>query len=388
MKLAERVGQIKFSSIIKIADRVREMEAAGKKIIRLETGEPHFATPSVAKNAVLKALKDNLTHYSHSRGVYELRKMLCDRHNYEFKTNLDANKNILITPGGKQAIFYAMLSVVGGGDEVIISTPGWVSYEEMVRLAGGVPVFAVADRNQDFENSFNIIKEKITSRTKAIILNSPNNPTGKIIKEETLRKINNLCLEKNILLISDEIYNQIIFEGHIHRSVLSINPELKNCILINGFSKTYAMTGWRLGYALAEAYIIEAMLKLQQNSVTCPTTFIQYGAMAILQGGDNFVKKSLKVYRDNRDTLMRELKKTDKFRMIEPEGGLYAFIDVSKINKDSHAFCLDLLEKGGISAIPGEAFGRGGEGCVRICLATEKKNIMEFIKRLKKIYAI
>ncbi len=386
MMLAKRMEQIKESPIVKIADRVREMEAGGEKIIRLETGEPHFATPAVAKVAVQKALEDNLTHYSHSRGLYELRKMICDKYNREFGAVLEANKNILITPGAKQAIFYAILSVVEKRDEAIILTPGWVSYEEMVKLADGIPVYAVANKDKNFEINCDIIKKKITPRTKVIFLNSPNNPTGRIVSQESLKKIMDICIKKDILLIADEIYNELIFKDNSCQSILSVNPKLTNCILINGFSKTYAMTGWRLGYALARANFIDAMLKLQQNSVTCPATFTQYGAMAVLQKGSSFIKRSLKIYQENKDILVKELGKIDRFRIIEPKGGLYVFIDISKVNKDSRAFSLELLEKCEISVVPGMVFGKGGEGFIRICLATDKKNIIEFVKRLRKFY--
>lgn len=385
MKLAKRIERIKPSSIIKIADEVREMERRGRQIVRLEIGEPHFSTPKVAIRAVVKALNHGLTHYSHSRGLFELRDLLCKKYNTKFGIKLDPKKNILITPGGKQALFYVILSIIEEGDEVIIPAPGWVSYKEIVRLAGGTPVFAECKKNENFDLFFESIKSKITKRTKAVILNSPNNPTGRIIRKNVLQKINSVCLKNEIVLISDEIYNEILFAKKKYCSILSINPRLKNCVLINGFSKTYAMTGWRLGYVFAEQKLIEAMLKLQQNSISCPSTFIQFGAVAVLLKGKDFIKKSLKIYQKNRDLLIREFRKIDKFRLIEPEGGLYAFIDASKVNRSSYDFCRALLKEECLATIPGAAFGESGEGCFRICLATEKNNILKFTKKLQSL---
>lgn len=386
MKFSQRAEKLKLSSTIKIADMVRELEKAGKKIIRLETGEPHLPTPKVAKLATQEALNQDFTHYSHSRGIYELREILCQTYNKKFGTDFDPNKNILITPGGKQALFYAILSIIEPGDEVIIFNPAWMSYEEIVKIAGGVPVFVESEREKDFELSFDRMKKKITKKTRAIILNSPNNPTGKLIKQAVLNRINHLCLQEDILLISDEIYNQLIFKGHNHYSILSANPELKNCVLVNGFSKTYAMTGWRLGYVISFPELIDVMLKFQQNTITCPTTFTQFGAVEVLKTGSDFNEQALKIYQENREILLNEFNKMKQFKMIEPEGGLYAFVDISQASADSYNFSLDLLKRCQVSVMPGAVFGQNGEGYIRICLAADKKDILEFIKRFKKVY--
>lgn len=386
MKFSQRAEKLKLSSTIKIADMVRELEKSGKKIIRLETGEPHLPTPKVAKLAVQEALNQDFTHYSHSRGIYELREILCQTYNKKFGTNFDPDKNILITPGGKQALFYAIFSVIEPGDEVIIFNPAWMSYEEIVKIAGGVPVFVESEREKDFELSFDRMKKKITKKTRAIILNSPCNPTGKIIKRAVLKQINQVCLQKNTLLISDEIYDQLIFKGYNHYSVLSVNPELKNCVLVNGFSKTYAMTGWRLGYVISPPELIDVMLKFQQSTITCPTTFTQFGAVEVLKTGSDFNEQALKIYQENRDILLNEFNKMKQFKMIEPEGGLYAFVDISQASADSYNFSLDLLKRCQVSVVPGAVFGQNGEGYIRICLAADKKDILEFIKRFKQVY--
>jgi len=369
-----------------MADKIREIERRGAKIIKLATGEPYFSTPDKIKSATIKAMHEDKTHYSHSRGIYELRKILCEQYNKKFKTNFDAGKNILITPGGKQAILYAILSVVEEGDNVLIPVPSWMSYPEIVTIASGNSLFVDCKKSKEFKVSFEKIKQSVNKRTKAIILNSPNNPTGKIISRMTLEKINQLCVDKDILLICDEIYDRIIFDRYQHTSILTINPELENCVLINGFSKTYSMTGWRLGYVMAPSDLISAMLKIQQNSITCPTTFAQFGAVEALKNGENFVNKALNVYQENKNLLIKEFKNLKNFSLIEPEGGIYAFIDISKISDNSNEFCMELIDRCKVSTIPGSAFGNSCSNYIRICLATEKENIIEFVKRLRETY--
>jgi len=378
--------KIKLSAIIKIADKAREIAKSGERVIRLDTGEPHFITPKRAIDGAVKALNNELTHYSHSRGIEELRNKLCELYNEKYSLNLTSGENIIITPGAKQAIFYTALALIDRDDEVIIPSPGWVSYEEIVRMADGIPVFAEARQEEGFTVKFETIKEKITLKTKAIFLNSPNNPTGKVIDYENLKKIYELCLEKDIWLVADEIYDEIIFKEGAFTSILSVAGGLKNIIYINGFSKTYAMTGWRLGYIIALPELIGAVLKIQQNSITCPTTFIQHGAVTALGQEKEFIKSSVDFYGQNKKRLLEALSQMDKFSAIEPDGGLYLLINVSKINASSYDFCLELLDKCRVSAIPGIAFGQNCEGFIRICLATEKENIDEFIKRLKDAY--
>lgn len=386
MKLTKRVNLINPSATLKIADKVKELERAGQNIIKLQTGEPHLPTPDYAKFAAIDALNDNQTYYSHSRGIYELRALLCQYYNKRYGTSFNAEEHVLITPGGKQAILYAMLSAVEEGDEVIIPIPGWVSYEEIVKIAGGNPIFVDCDEEEGFELPIHKIEESISDKTKVIILNSPNNPTGKIISKETLEQVNQLCTKNDILLIGDEIYDRIVFNGKKYTSIIEVDPELKNCALINGFSKVYSMTGWRLGYVIAEPALISAMTKLQQHSATCPTTFAQYGAIEGLKSGEEFVKSAVAVYQENRALLLEEFNKLENFRVTEPEGGLYAFIDISKISTDSSEFCLELLDRCKVAAVPGIEFGSNSQHYIRICLATEKENIIEFARRLKENY--
>jgi aspartate/methionine/tyrosine aminotransferase len=386
MMLATRLKELKFSATIGVADKVRELEACGEKIIQLSVGQPHVPTPIEFKQGAISALMNDHVFYSHSRGILELRKLIIQRYNTLYGTLFDAEKNILITPGGKQAIYYFIMSVLNTGDEVIIPTPSWVSYAEIVKMAGGMPVFVECPKDKNFEICFDLIEKAITSRTKAIILNSPNNPTGVMVKKEVLEAINNLCVSRDIFLLSDEVYDQIVFDNQCNASIVSVNHTLKNCVMINSFSKMYSMSGWRIGYILGAPEIIGAMLKFQQNTVTCPTTFAQFGALEAIKHGDWFTTQLVEMYQENRNFLIAGLQKMRSFNFVCPEGTFYLFLDVSKITTDSAAFCLDLLSRCKVAAVPGIAFGNNGEGFIRISFATEKSNLVLFLQRLNETY--
>ncbi|MBN2052831.1 pyridoxal phosphate-dependent aminotransferase [Candidatus Woesearchaeota archaeon] len=386
MKLAKRIDNIKFSPTVSLGDKARQLEKAGEKIIKLQTGESHLSTPECAKVAVTKALVANKTFYSHSKGIFELRSEICDYYNKKHNMKLDPEKNIIITPGAKQAILYAMLLLVEKGDEVIVPAPCWGTYQDIINLTEATPREVDSDVKKGFELSLDEIKKAITRKTRVIIINSPNNPTGRIIKAEDLKKLNELCKKNDIALISDEIYDKIVFDNNKFASILDFNKELDNCIYINGFSKTYAMSGWRLGFVLAKPEIIEAMTKLQQNSVTNPATFIQYGAVEAMKCAEEFTKQALAEYEEKRNFLMDEFKKLKKFKMVKPEGGIYAFIDITAVEKDSVKFCAELLDKCKVAAVPGVAFGKCSEGHIRVCFATSQQNLVDFVDRLMKNY--
>jgi len=388
MEFARRVKELNFSATIQLSDKVRELENQGYKIIQLSGGQSCIATPDNIKLAAINALKSNQTFYSHSRGIHFLRKEIIKKYSIEYGTILDSDKNILITPGAKQAILYFMLAFINPGDEVLIPIPSWMSYAEIVKIAGGIPVFVECDKEKDFDINITVISAALTSKTKAIILNSPNNPTGQIFSQDKLIELSKLCVEKNIFLLCDEIYDQIVFDNYQNCSIAEINPSFKNSVLFNGFSKTYSMTGWRLGYVIAQDFVIDAMLKLQQNSVTCPATFAQFGAIEALNSGESFVKDMLILYKGNRDFVIAELNKLTKFDYICPKGSFYIFVDVSKICKDSKKFCLDLLERCKISAVPGIVFGDNAQGYMRINFAVDKQSIIEFVNRIKNAYEL
>jgi len=386
MNLSARMSNFELSATIKIADHVAELERMGEKILNLSTGAPHFPTPPSIVTATMQALRENKTGYSDSRGIYQLRKRLCDYYNEQFGTNLKPEENILITPGGKQAILYCMLSLLEPGDEVLIPSPAWVSFAEIVKIAGGIPVTVDCNSENDFEFSLEQIQKVVTKKTKALIINSPCNPTGKIIKSNLLNDIHQFCKKNNIFVFSDEIYDKIVFSGYEHSSLLQVDQTLQNSVILNGFSKTYAMTGWRLGYIIGPSELIDGMVKLQQNSVTCPTTFIQFGVLNGFDECKSFPQHALNSYQENRDFLLKEFESLKNFRLIKPEGAFYGFIDVSKLSTDSVDFCFQLLNTCKVAAVPGVAFGNSGEGFIRISFATSKDALAEFVRRIRAIW--
>ncbi|MFH1461859.1 MAG: pyridoxal phosphate-dependent aminotransferase [bacterium] len=383
LPFSDRVNNMDFSSILKLEDSIKVLQAQGEIILKLSAGQPYISTPENVVTSAIKALKDNKIYYAHSRGVFELRKAIIDSYNKNYNLNLDPDKNILITPGAKQGILYTVLSLVNQGDEVIIPTPAWVSYSEIVKLAQAKPVFVKTNKNFDLD--FESIKQSITSKTKLIILNSPNNPTGRIIDKKVLKEINDFCVDRGIYILADEIYSQLVFDQNRNTSILEIDKNLTNIILLDGFSKAYSMMGWRLGYLIAAPELINQMLKIQQNSATSPTTFAQWGAIEAINSGKEFVDSALKIYQENKDYLVSEFKKLNKFDLVIPQGAIYGFINISKVNNDSEKFCMDFLDNFKIAVVPGIAFGDQGQGYIRICLATDRSNLELFINKLKEL---
>ncbi len=388
MKVAQRIASLSFSATIEISEKVTELENQGHKVIQLAGGQSCLTTPDNIKFAAVDALNNNQIYYSHSRGIPLLRNKILKRYFDKYNVDFDSNKNILITPGVKQALLYFMLAFINPGDEVLIPVPSWMSYAEIVKIAGGIPVLIESNGNKHFEINIDSIKSALTSKTRAIILNSPNNPTGQIISKDKLIELHDLCIKNNLFLLSDEIYDEIVFDDSENCSIAQVSPDLKNCVLFNGFSKAYSMTGWRLGYVIAQDFIIDSMLKLQQNSATCPNTFAQFGALEAFDSEVEFFKQALTLYKQNRAFLISELNNLDVFDFIQPKGSFYMFINVSKVCNDSKMFCLDLLEKCKVAAMPGVVFGNNAEGYIRINLAVETQMIVEFVDRIKTVYVI
>ena len=382
--LASRLIDLHESSTIAVLDRVGVLEKGGEKIVKLSVGEPSFNTPEFIKAAAIDALMNNETRYSNSRGIIELRRALCEYYNKKYAISLDPAKNILITPGGKQAIFYNVLALVQEGDEVLIPAPAWGSFAEIVKMAGGIPIEVACRKEDNFAVSTALIQKFITPKTKLLIINSPNNPTGKIIPAETFKALYKLCVDNEVLMLSDEIYDCIVFKEFDHFSLLSIADSLQHGAVVNGFSKLYAMTGWRLGYIIADEMVIDAMLKIQQNSATCPVTFVQKGGLAaLLKDTDNFPQQSLRIYQENRDYLVDAFSSMKNFSLIAPDGGFYALIDVAKVSKDATEFSMLLLNTYKIAVVPGAAFGESCMGFIRVSFATNRQDLVYFVKVLK-----
>ncbi len=368
-----RADLIQPSATMKISERAKQLRKEGKSVIDMGLGEPDFSTPKHIIESACQALRDGKTFYAPAQGIPELREAIADKARDE--NDIPANpENVIVTAGAKYAIYEAMQALIENGDEVILLEPAWVSYEASILLAGGKPVFV--KHHEDFKDAD--IEEHITSKTKMIVVNSPNNPIGVVYPKEFMKKICDLALDHNLYVMADEVYEKIIFEGE-HYSIASFDGMFERTITINAFSKTYAMTGWRLGYAIAEESIIAKMRKIQSHSISSPTTFVQYAGLSALRGDQSFVDEMVKEFRRRRDILASGLKKLG-FDFAPPDGAFYIFMNAKM---DGDEFSRIFLEEYHVAVTPGSGFGKSYNNWVRLSYATSTENIIEMLSRLE-----
>lgn len=374
--LNETVINLKPSGIRKFFDLVSEM----KDVISLGVGEPDFDTPWHIRDEGIYALEQGKTFYTSNTGLKELREEIC---NYQKRTQgIDYNpaNEVLVTVGGSEAIDIGLRAMINTGDEVIIPQPAYVSYYPCALLAGAKPVII----NLKAENNFRLTAEElsnaITSKTKVLILPFPNNPTGAIMEKEDLEKIARICVEKDIYVMSDEIYSALTYKGK-HTSIAALYGMKARTILINGFSKAYAMTGWRLGYACGPSEIIKQMTKIHQFAIMCAPTTSQYAAVEALRNGDDDVRLMRGAYNQRRRFLMNAFKEMD-LECFEPFGAFYVFPCIKEFGMTSEEFATRFLEEEKVAAVPGSAFGDSGEGFLRISYAYSIENLKEAMTRL------
>lgn len=381
-KLSSIVAGIKPSGIRKFFDIVNEMDNA----ISLGIGEPDFVTPYHIRDAAMMSLEKGQTYYTSNSGLLELRQELCTYLKRRFNLEYSASQ-ALITVGGSEAIDMCIRTLVSPGDEVLIPEPSFVCYSPCVTLASGVPVPIVTDAKHNFKLTAKALKEAITEKTKLLVLPFPNNPTGAILEEQDLKEIAEVLKDTEIMVLSDEIYAELTY-GKKHMSIANI-PEMKDrTILISGFSKCYAMTGWRLGYAVGNEAIIKAMTKVHQFAIMSAPTTAQYAAIEALKNGDEDIAEMKAEYNHRRRYLIDRLNKMG-LNCFEAKGAFYVFPSIQSTNLSSEEFCERLLREKKVAVIPGNAFGKSGEGFIRISYAYSLKTIEkalnlieEFIKEL------
>ncbi len=384
--LSTRVQRIKPSTTLTISARAEELQAAGKNIINLSIGEPDFDTPEHIKAAAVKALQDGHTKYTAVEGIKALRQAIVAKFSRENNLTYDLNQ-ILVSSGAKQSLYNLLEAILNSGDEVIIPAPYWVSYPDMVKLADGTPVIV----NTSFDNQFKLtadqLEKAITNKTRIIILNSPSNPTGMMYTANELKSLAAVLLKHpNIMVVSDDIYEHHLWNHAPFKNILNICPDLSDqTIVINGVSKTYAMTGWRIGYAAGPAKIIAAMKKAQSQSTSSANSIAQYAALAALNGDQQCVAVMTKAYKERHDFLVGELQKISGVRCIPSDGTFYTFPSiVGLLNKDPKItndleFSEYLLIEGEIAVVPGSAFGAPGH--IRMCYTTSMDNLIAAVKR-------
>ncbi|GBC96135.1 Aspartate aminotransferase [bacterium HR16] len=366
MFISQRAQRTSPSPTLAITAKARKMREEGIDVLSFGAGEPDFDTPEFIKEAAIAALREGFTKYTPTAGIEPLRKAICEKLWRDNGLKYEPNQ-IIVTCGGKHALYNTFQVICDPGDEVIIPAPYWVSYPEMVKLADGVPVFVYADESTGFVPAIDAIREKITARTRAIVVNSPCNPTGAVFPRQTLKEIAALALKHDLYIISDEIYEKMVYDGHEHFSIASLGEEVKKrTILVNGMSKAYSMTGWRIGYAAAERDLIAAMTRIQDQSTSNPTSIAQRAALAALQAPEDAVKQMVAAFAERRRAIVDGLNNIPGFRCAEPGGAFYAFPNVSalygkrwgnRVVNNSDAFAEYLLEVARVAVVPGSGFG-------------------------------
>lgn len=387
--LSHRINSIKPSPTIAMTGKAMELKRQGLPVIALSAGEPDFPTPQHIKDAAICAINENKTRYTQVEGIPELREAVCAKMKRDHGLVYQATE-ISVTSGAKQALFNFLGSVLNPGDEVLIPAPYWVSYSDMTVLFEAKPIIIQTDVENRFKLTADQLRAAITSKTKVLILNSPSNPTGLNYSFEEIKALGDV-LESypNILICSDDIYEKTLWQGKF-ANILMTHPDFKNrTVLINGVSKAYCMTGWRIGYAAGPLELIKAMNKLQSQSTSNACSIAQYAALAALRGGDECIKPMVAAFKARHDYLLQEFNALEGFKMLESDGAFYAFVKISGAMKklglaNDLEFATYLLEKAYIAGVPGSAFGT--EGYIRFSFATSLAELTEAIRRLKNIF--
>lgn len=374
--LSEKVVKIKPSGIRKFFDVVNEMPDA----ISLGVGEPDFDTPWHIREEGIYSLERGRTFYTSNSGLKDLRNEISAYLKRRCQVEYDPEKEIMVTVGGSEAIDIGLRAVLNPGEEVIIPQPSYVSYEPCTILAGGTPVIINLQEKNEFRLTREELLEAITPKTKVLILPFPNNPTGSVMRREDLEAIAEVCIEKDILVMSDEIYSELTY-GAEHVTIASLPGMRERTILINGFSKAYAMTGWRLGYACAPKIILEQMLKIHQFAIMCAPTTSQYAAVEALKNGDKDVKQMKESYNQRRRFLVHTFRKMG-LKCFEPFGAFYVFPSIKELGMTSDEFAMELLKREKVAVVPGTAFGSCGEGFLRISYAYSLEELKHATDRL------
>lgn len=377
--LAQRVKNIAPSATLAIDAKAKQLKKEGKDVVIFGAGEPDFNTPENIKQAAIKAINNNFTRYTPVGGIPELKKAVADKLKRENNISYDISE-ILISCGGKHSLYNIAMAVLDKGDEAILPVPYWVSYEEMIKLAEAVPVFCNTDER--FKLAAEMVEDKLTDKTKMLILNSPSNPSGAIVEPGEIRKIVDLAIEHNFYVVSDEVYEHFIYGNNKHLSIASLNDEIKNLtITSNSVSKTYAMTGWRIGYTAGNKEIIKAMDNLQSHSTSNPSNIAQYAALEALTGPQDSVKQMVKAFDERRKFIHKRLNEIPGISCVEPEGAFYAFADISETGMSSMEFASKLLDEALVAVVPGIAFG--SDKHIRLSYATSIHEIERGLDRIE-----
>jgi aspartate aminotransferase len=382
LKVAKRMSRLGTETAFEVLVRAKALEAQGKDIVHLEIGEPDFDTPQNVVDAGVKALKGGFTHYGPSAGLPQLRKAIADDVAKSRGIKVTPEE-VVVVPGGKPIIFFVMMALVDEGDEVIYPNPGFPIYESMINFLGAKGVPIQLREEKDFSFDVNEFKSLITDRTKLIILNSPHNPTGGILTEKDVRGIAAAIGDRDIMVLSDEIYSRLVFEGK-HFSIASLDGWKERTIILDGFSKTYAMTGWRLGYGVMRADLATHVSRLQTNATSCTATFTQIAGVEAITGPQESVEKMCEEFIKRRDVMVAGLNKIKGFSCRVPKGAFYVFPNITKTGWKSKKLADAILDEAGVAGLSGTSFGAYGEGYLRFSVANSIENINKALERIGK----
>jgi len=381
LRLADRMSRLGPENAFQVLSRARELERQGKDVIHLEIGEPDFDTPSNIVNAAVNALNAGWTHYGPSAGYPELRETIAAEVSRTRGVRVGADE-VVVVPGGKPIIFFSILALVDQGDEVIYPNPGFPIYESMIHFLGAKPVPIRLREEMDFRLDVGELAELINDRTKLIILNSPQNPTGGVLTQNDIKEIARAIGDRDVMVLSDEIYSRLIFEGE-HHSIMSIEGMKERCILLDGFSKTYAMTGWRMGYGVMRADLATHLARLMTNSNSCTASFSQIAGVEALCGSQASVDAMREEFQKRRDVMVAGLNKIKGFSCRLPKGAFYVFPNIKATGWPSKKLADALLDDAGVAALSGTAFGDFGEGYLRFSVANSIENIEKALDRVE-----
>lgn len=384
MKLADCMSRLGGESAFDVLARARALEARGRSVIHLEIGEPDFATPPHIVEAAKRALDEGWTHYGPTAGLPELREAVAQ---YVSRTRgiRAGPENVSVTPGAKPILFFSILALVERGDEVIYPDPGFPIYESMIRFAGGTPVPMPLEEARGFSFDLNRFRDRLTDKTRLVILNSPHNPTSGVIPRQDIAEIAAMLCERDVAVLSDEIYSRIYYGEEAPASIASFPGMTAKTIIMDGFSKAYAMTGWRIGYGVMPEFLAEAVTKLMVNSNSCTASFTQRAGIAALTGPQDGVVRMVREFHRRRDAFCRGLSEVPGFRCALPGGAFYLFPNVSGTGMDSKELADFLLNEAGVSCLDGGCFGEYGKGYLRFSYANSMANLMEAVERIKKV---
>ncbi len=379
-RLASRQDRLGTETAFLTLARARELEAQGRHIVHLEIGEPDFDTPEHIKDAAKKALDDGFTHYGPSPGEMVVREAIARHQTARQGYEVGADR-VIVTPGGKPVMFFTLLALIEEGDEVLYPNPGFPIYESMINYSGGVAVPIPLEERFDFSLDVDRLEGMITDRTKLIIINSPNNPCGSVIADGDLERIAKLAVENDLIVLSDEIYKDMYYSGS-HTSITSFDGMIERTVILDGFSKSYAMTGWRLGYGVFPEFMLDAVTKLMTNSISCTSVPVQMAGIAALEGPQDSVAEMMTEFRVRRDLVVDGLNGLPGVSCKVPGGAFYAFPNISETGLSSRDFAEKAMDVAGVALLSGTAFGEYGDGYIRISFANSQDNLKQAVERL------